>query len=291
MIAVIFSEKDIASLTIKEVLTSEGYLNEKYSSFDENPAYLYKNALFITIKKDLIYADYLDSLLRDENVSLYVFASRHKSESEMPALLTHSTGNWTKEAAFGGAPEELAYAPAVALTYVLRRLHFHANSLSIQEKFLISREVTHHGPTNLSKPLLFVELGSSPNNWKDKKGATAVARTIIDLIENYEQLLDNEFIPAIGFGGSHYCPSFNNIILYSKYALGHIAPKYAFDEGMSSKMIEQAFIKTVPKPQYAIIDWKGLRGTQRQIVVEIAKKLNLNVKKTKEVTKEMSAKK
>ncbi len=288
MFAVIFSEKDIASLTIKDVLLNNGYLNEKYSTIDGNTAYFYKNSIFLTIKKDLIYADYLDDLLRDEDVSLYIFASRHKSESEKPALLTHSTGNWTNEATFGGSPEELAYAPSVALTYTLRRLYYHAEVLSLQDKFLISREVTHHGPTNLSKPLLFVELGSSPANWTNRDGATAVALTIIDLIENYEELLKSgNFVSAIGFGGSHYCPSFNNIILRSKYALGHIAPKYAFDANMSLHMIEKAYIKTIPTPQYVIIDWKGLKGEQRQEVVAKARELNLDVKKTKEISKEI----
>ncbi|MCD6513398.1 MAG: D-aminoacyl-tRNA deacylase [Candidatus Asgardarchaeum sp.] len=288
MIAVIFSEKDIASLNIKERLRELGYLKDAIGKLDNNLAYRFKDILFVTIKKDLIYADYLDALLKDYQISLYIFASRHKSESEIPALLTHTTGNWTDKALFGGSPNSLAIAPAIALKYAYQRLNYYVDEYKLRDKFMVSYEVSHHGPTNLSIPLIFIELGSSPENWRDEKGATVLANTIIDLAENYNTLLNSDFEIAIGFGGSHYCPSFSNLILNSPYAFGHIAPKYAFDAGMKPEMIIQAYHRTYPKPKYAILDWKGLKKEYRDIVISKAEELGLTVKKTKEIEKDRS---
>jgi D-aminoacyl-tRNA deacylase len=185
------------------------------------------------------------------DTSLCVVASRHKSESGTPSLTAHSPGNYGIAQA-GGRDRELGYAPA----YYLRRaaMLLQKNKIGGYESCL---EATHHGPTGFPFPMMFVEVGSSEKEWNDLS-ACAVAAGIID------ELLSSEpdAVPvAIGFGGGHYCRKFSHV---SDYAVGHVCPKYSLsclDAAMVAQMIE----KTVPRPEYALVEKKGLGGEKDRI--------------------------
>lgn len=227
---VIFSSKDKAGANIAGILRDEYGL--KPLEYD----------------KEILHMGWEDSL---SETTLCVVASRHKSESGTPSLTAHSPGNYGIARA-GGRDRELGYAPA----YYLRRaaLLLQKNRIPGYESCL---EATHHGPTGFPFPVIFVEVGSGEKEWNDLS-ACAVAAGIID------ELLSSEpgVVPvAVGFGGGHYCRKFSHV---SDYAVGHICPKYSLS-CLDSEMVAQMIEKTVPRPEYALVEKKGLGGEKGRI--------------------------
>ncbi|MCG2783360.1 MAG: D-aminoacyl-tRNA deacylase, partial [Candidatus Altiarchaeales archaeon] len=96
---------------------------------------------------------YLQKL--ETSPSFAIVASRHSSKSGTPTLTCHSTGNFGPAEA-GGNPRELGIAPALYLRQAL--LNLKKNPPAGYE---ISLEVTHHGPSSLPFPIMFVEVGST----------------------------------------------------------------------------------------------------------------------------------
>ncbi len=227
---VIFSNKDKAGTNIA------GILQDKYK------------LKALEYDKEILYMD--DSInLRD--TSLCIVASRHKSESGTPSLTAHSPGNYGTAQA-GGRDRELGYAPA----YYLRKaaILLQKNKITSYESCL---EATHHGPTGFTFPMIFVEVGSSVKEWNDHSACAAAAGIISDLASAEP----DEAKVAIGFGGGHYCRKFSHV---TDYAIGHICPRYNLcnlDSGMVAQMIE----RTVPKPQYALVEKKGLGAEKEKI--------------------------
>jgi D-aminoacyl-tRNA deacylase len=132
--------------------------------------------------------------------------------------------------------------------------------------FDVCLEVTHHGPTNLKKPLVFIEVGSTEKEWGQVNACAVAADTIMNLSLNGKG-------SEIAFGGPHYAPKFTKLCLEGRN-IGHICPKYyldTLDENLFKQMVE----KTVPKPSKAIIDKKGVKGRHKKIISELAAKFDL----------------
>ena len=103
--------------------------------------------------------------LEEINPELFIFASRHVSEASRPSFLIHATGNWDVNADFGGSPNDLSNTSALLLKAGFVSLTENAKSTQLSD-FMVNVEVTHHGPTVLKKPLVFMELGSSKKEWE-----------------------------------------------------------------------------------------------------------------------------
>ncbi|WP_280585502.1 D-aminoacyl-tRNA deacylase [Halorubrum sp. Boch-26] len=103
-----------------------------------------------------------------------VFVSRHSGETGR-LLTAHVTGNFGP-APYGGEPETLATAAPGAEKRVVEALATRA-----PDGYDVGIECTHHGPTSVSVPSLFVELGSDEPQWEDSGAAEAVARAVLDL--------------------------------------------------------------------------------------------------------------
>ena len=56
------------------------------------------------------------------------------------------------------------------------------NELTKNTKYQVTLECTHHGPF-LEKPCMFIEIGSSIQQWKDKNAAKIIANTIQYLLK------------------------------------------------------------------------------------------------------------
>jgi D-tyrosyl-tRNA(Tyr) deacylase len=52
---------------------------------------------------------------------------------------------------------------------------------------------------------VFVEIGSTETEWKDRKAGFVIAKSIAETIKNFKENPYNEI--AIGIGGPHYCPN------------------------------------------------------------------------------------
>jgi D-aminoacyl-tRNA deacylase len=162
---------------------------------------------FIEIEERLIHAEHIDTRI---DADLLVFLSRHYSANPVPVLTVHVTGNFST-AEVGGTPRTLTPAAPAMMQATLRSLRKHC-----PEGYRVSYEVTHHGPTGLSHPSFFVEIGSTEKEWTDPVAARAVAESVLSASPT-------NTVPFIGFGGTHYATRQTEIALTSRGAFGHIA--------------------------------------------------------------------
>ncbi|WP_144799346.1 D-aminoacyl-tRNA deacylase [Halorubrum depositum] len=171
-----------------------------------------------------------------------VFVSRHSGETG-ELLTAHVTGNFGP-APYGGEPETLADPAPGAEKRVVEALAARA-----PEGYDVGVECTHHGPTNVSVPSLFVELGSDEAQWEDPEAAEAVARAVLDLRGTGPDLVDGDAPRhVVGFGGGHYAPRFTRIVRETAWAVGHVGADWALGEmgapEANRETIEQAFARS-----------------------------------------------
>lgn len=204
-----------------------------------------------------------------------IFASSHKSVMEKPTLTTHAIGNWGK-AELGGKAKTLVPTNAFLLKNYLLGLQEQKEKMKLD--YEVTLEVTHHGPS-LTKPVVFIELGSGEKQWSDKKAAEAVANTILE-----HTSVKGNFKPAIAFGGGHYCPEFTKLVLRTDYALGHICPLYALPD-LNSDLVQQAINATNPKAESIVLDWKGLKA-EKQKVSQLSEESGIKVERVRPLLKQ-----
>jgi D-aminoacyl-tRNA deacylase len=200
------------------------------------------------------------------NPQAYIFLSRHSAESGIASLTAHTTGNFAADAKFGGNGRELGRAdPALLKNYMIALW----SRRGMVEGYEITMEATHHGPTALQKPVLFVELGSSVKYWGDQKAAAVVAEALMESLT--ERRIWSRV--AIGFGGTHYPEKFTKMVIEEETAFSFIVPKYALeqvDEGMMGQMLQ----RTNSPVKQAVLDWKGL-GPHKEKIVGLVKQFGL----------------
>lgn len=260
---IITSTKDPASMNIRESLLELFNFSKANRKFEDEEIYNYKNISLYTIKKELIYSENID---KNIDAELFVFASIHRSSDNRPSLTVHSIGNWGI-AKYGGKDKTLCFSNAI----ILKKLFLELNKA---QSHTITLEATHHGPY-IERPAVFIEIGSTINEWQDKNLGKIVAKAIISgLLE-----IDNKsVISAFGIGGQHYPSTFNKILSGTDYAIGHICPKHNL-EFLDEEMILQAINKIIPKAELVILDWKGL-GQEKQRIVSLLEKLNVKYERS-----------
>jgi D-tyrosyl-tRNA(Tyr) deacylase len=90
------------------------------------------------------------------------------------------------------------------------------------------------------------------------------------------QQYQTSYPTVLGFGGPHYCPGFTRLSVETPYAVSHVLPKYHLDQ-LSESLIAQAIQRSSPQPTHAALDWKGMKGDQRDQVKTLAEGLGLEV--------------
>jgi D-aminoacyl-tRNA deacylase len=273
MILLVSSNKDIASQNIKKQILRHYPFHKSNETFKDNTVYEAnigrKQAKLVTLNEESIYAQNLPSFFN--NLELIVFISRHSSESGTPTLSVHTPGN-LGEAELGGIPRRVSVSPANAMRETLK-----AMAQFIQENRLdyeVSYEGTHHGPS-LDVPTMFAELGSSPTQWNDAKAAEAVAHAVIEAISKSGEKSGEA---VLGVGGPHYNAKFTRIVLENNLAFGHIIPKYAIPS-IDKEILRQCVEKTMEKVDHAVLDWKGIKGENKQMLVKILDEISLPFEK------------
>ncbi|TFH00119.1 hypothetical protein E4H12_00300 [Candidatus Thorarchaeota archaeon] len=273
MRVLVTSEKDIASQTIKTVLIDEYGFFPTGDNFEDNPILSNdESAILITTNRDMIFCDHLEDHF---DADVFIFCSRHRAESAKPALLVHSTGNLGTEALFGGNPQELSVSAPSLVSKALRTLYKEHQERGLDE-FDVSLEVTHHGPTSMETPLLFIELGSDEEYWVHKEGARAVTASIIECVK--EPLGEDS---VIGFGGTHYASKFDKLVLEKGYNIGHMAPKYAVND-LTLDVVKQMISRTTGKVSQAIVDWKGMNAENKAHIFPILEEAGLEIVRDKD---------
>jgi D-aminoacyl-tRNA deacylase len=261
----ITSTKDEASVTIaKGLLKNHGFESTEITLMG-HPVFQMGSLLLVTIDTELITPPDLDTYF---NPQAYVFLSRHWAESGIPSLTVHTTGNFTDSPALGGGPREVGQVnPDLQKNYI-RALSRRKDDVKGYE---VTIEATHHGPTSLKRPVLFVELGSSEKNWGDEHAGEVVGDA---LIEALSQGVSWDKV-ALAFGGTHYPAKFNQMLLESDTALSTIVPK-RYLEGVDSQMFGQMIQKTTRFPRMVALDWKGM-GQNKEKILGLAEQFALEV--------------
>jgi len=260
-------KNDLAAVSIANKLIEKYSFHEMKEMSAGRPIYQRNRIQLAYLDIDDIFADNLDQKFRADAI---VFASRHRSESGEPTLTVHVSGNLTSEASFGGKPNRLALADSHLVKAALRGLKSAQERLGL-DQYVVSLEATHHGPTELQIPSLFVEIGSSERQWGDLTAAEAVAEAIYTCATS-----PASGEPSVGFGGGHYSMKHTEANLGEEFAVGHILPKYFFDH-FDPSMVWLAFERIVGPCTTAIVDWKGIRGPERRKLVELLNSRNVNV--------------
>ena len=218
------------------------------------------------VDTDGIHTNNLDVEIK---LDLVIFASRHRSEKGEPTLTAHWPGNPTSRADFGGNSKSLSLADPPRLRAALLALDAARETRKLN--YAVSLEATHHGPTELDVPTLFIEVGSTEKEWNDPQAAAAVSEAIWKTA--------TEPVPgknAVGFGGGHYCNKQSLAIRKDGYAFGHILSKYFFEE-YDEEIVRMAFNRTIGECRTAVIDWKGVRGTERAKLLHTLEEMRIQI--------------
>lgn len=257
---IVASKLDKAGINITTQLSQFGYFN------------------FYLVDGEIIYTENLN-LEKINHYDFIIFASRHRSEKNQKSLSIHAPGNW-KRADFGGQNGKVCKTSALFQKQLFEKLKLNTDKFHLKG-YDLTLECTHHGPL-IDKPCVFVEIGSSELEWKDRKAAFIVAKTIHETIRDFRENPYNEI--AIGIGGPHYCPNFNKIQMKSNIAISHIIPQYVFP--LTEEMVQEAIAGTEEDIDLILLDWKGLGTSEkRQQVLEVLNKFYIQKKKTSDFTK------
>jgi len=271
MILIVASKKDEAGCNIAQKIVEVYEFTMLSERFQDNPIY---SKIFgdteiklIFINEESIYAQFIPEYFDAEIV---IFVSRHSSSSGIPTLSVHTPGNLTDEARFGGTARKVSVSPASMMKDVLRYMAKMKEEMNLDYK--VSYECTHHGPS-LDVPTMFAELGSSPRQWKDLTAAEAIAHAVVSAIKNR-----STYPTAIGVGGPHYNEKFTKIALETSMAFGHMIPKYAVPF-VDASMLRQCVERTMEKVEFAVIDWKGMRGADRNRIISVLRDMGLKIER------------
>lgn len=232
-----------------------------------NGTYANEIAMLFISNEEALMMEWLDDMF---SPSYYVFLSRHRSESGIPTLTCHTTGNFSDSNEMGGRPKELAYAYPSLQKHYMRTI---SGQMSRIPDYQLVIEATHHGPTSLAKPILFVEIGSTEKQWNDRNAVSVVCDALIDTVRtvrNYSSV-------GIGLGGTHYPSKFTDLLIGSNHALASVASKHSLPN-VDRTMVEQMINKSVEDVKYAFMDWKGL-GKEKDRLNSIVTDLGLEMVK------------
>jgi D-aminoacyl-tRNA deacylase len=273
LILAAYSSKDIAGVNIAKQVMNNFPFSKTGETFQEKPVYSAeingKQVTLITLKDETVYAQNLPEHFA--NIELIVFLSRHSSQSGKPTLSVHTPGNFA-EAELGGLPRTVSVCPAAAMSDALKALAQYRTEMKLD--YEVSYECTHHGPS-LNVPTMFVELGSSPQQWSDIRAAEAVAKAAMQAIA---QLDNSENQAAIGIGGTHYNQHFTKMALNNEALFSHMIPKYALPD-LDAEILQQCVERTKEKVDHAILDWKGITSKDKPKILKTLTELKLPYKK------------
>lgn len=266
------SNQDLAGKTMSQYLIRSAGFESPSTADPYGESYV--SARHRNIQLYIFYGN----LLTFENISrlipqadVFIFLSKHKSDSSIPTLTCHFTGNFSTDNTHGGYPRQIAIAYPSLLKGYLKAITAARQKLPGYEVII---EATHHGPTSIDKPVLFIELGSSEKQWKDANAAAVMCETLLRVLDNGFERCDKV---GIALGGTHYPKKFNKLLLESKFGLAAVASKHnleAIDEEMLNQMIE----KSLEKVTHIVVDSKGL-GRHKDRIFKIVEKTPLELYK------------
>lgn len=228
------------------------------------------NAVLAGFCEDVLYFEFLDKAC---SADFYLVLSRHSSEAGIRSFTVHHSGNPVRTAVAGGRPLELPPSNPPLSKRLLTSL---ARRVGEMPGFVVSYEVTHHGPSSLQKPVTFVEIGSSKSEWVLREAHLLVAEAVVEALTRSEEVQE----VTVGVGGNHYAASFTKRALEGREAYGHMIASYALKDleepTLVEKVVREACIRS-SVPTNKIVVEKKLKRSWRDAVERVATELNLKV--------------
>jgi len=255
----VFSELDLASMN---VLKHFGFTHKQE---------VFQNCIVWILSTSSVHAEHIDSIISKEigeEIETLIFVTKHASKSGKPSFSVHTQGNWSS-AEYGGKPFTVAITPVVlkhALFFGLRKY-----AAQTMPDFEVVQECTHHGP-DVSVPSLFIEIGSTENEWVRLDAATVIANTLREVLS---QQLDEKQLTGekkqkpvfLGIGGNHTCANFMKYVQADVAMLGHVCPGYRSAE-VTIESLQEGLTKST-LPSIVVVDWKGMNSAQRSHVLKL----------------------
>lgn len=261
----VVSKEDIASMTMADYL-----IKVRAFSPETNTKILrsrsYQNIRIHISNKNLLYLEDLDENFPDSIA--FIFLSKHRSRTGIPTLTCHFPGNYADNP-YSGNPRELAIAHPYLQKQYLKTI---VTLGALIPGYDIVIESSHHGPTSLKKPVLFIEVGSTENQWTDRNSISVICDSLLKVIKDGVGSCKKV---AIGLGGTHYPRKFNKMLLESEYGFAAIAAKHDL-ESIDKDMLDQMIVKSIEKVTHVIVDWKGL-GKQKSRIMELIVRTGLDI--------------
>jgi len=270
MILIVASTEDVAGMNIAQKILDHYKFEKLSETFQKNPVYSKtiqnQKVKLLFVNQEIVNTQFITDFLTP---NLLVFISKHRAVSGIPTLSVHTPGNLA-EAELGGMPRKVSISPASAMKDALLEMAKLKQEMGLN--YEVSYECTHHGPS-LDVPTMFVELGSSPEQWKDLRAAEAVAHAAMAAVSK-----GSSYPAALGIGGPHYNARFTKIALSTQKAFGHIIPKYAIPL-VDAEIIKQCVERTTETVRSAILDWKGIKGADKDRLTAALGKIGVPIEK------------
>ena len=308
VVLIVVSGGDIASTNQADALLAKpGW--QKMDNVEGRLAYSNQHVRMWWVEDGVLGEDDLDLRWQQstgEVVEEVVFPSRHAAASGQACLTLHPIG--IPQVAIGdeipyGGKAQSCPPPSSRIAAWWRELQ-NTTPESICDKFDLSLEVTHHGPW-LSVPCLFIEVGSTAENWPHQGAADVLADIIwrglgLDGGNGFgawDESIHSGQPVMVTLGGGHYAPRGNKTASIEGAWLGHMLANYALPfiapeqeggpiGGRWSDCIDEAIRSTrIAFPGCQIVlsmDKKSFRGWQRQAIRDYAADNQIPLIKTKQ---------
>jgi D-aminoacyl-tRNA deacylase len=284
-VGVVYSLSDIAAVGIVNHLVQNlEYVDKAGSSnkiFASIGVYLYKGIEIVVAgtEKEVVFLT-INDLTNDvhlSNVDFIIVPSKHQSQARVKSLTVHPTGNPWRRNDYGGEPMSLSMSNPVLMWLMLHSLSRLKQRYSELEQFSVSYEVTHHGPSIPLKPITFIEIGSTEDEWRNPIAQSVVAEVIIDSLSRLIIEGGNYCTISVGFGGNHYAALFTKRALEVGECYGHMIPNYAIKElGLDDlRKVAEMAIRLTPNAKKVVIE--KMRSEFRETIAYVAKGLGLEV--------------
>ena len=254
-----------------------------------------------------IWADGIDfehESLTGSKLDEVLVLSRHVSASETPALTLHAIGVPGEfphgEKARSGGITGTAVPPSPRFGELFRNMCQIAKEAQLENEYDLTLETTHHGPV-LATPTLYLEIGSTSEQWEDPRAGRVWSQTIDLCLGLTERSSKGDWRGGgrvmIGLGGGHYAPRHKAVISESDVWVGHILANYSmvFEEqdgdslplGPWAHSVQTAVESTrcaFPGGEiFAHLDRKSLKGWQRSALASFLSELGVPILRGKQI--------
>ena len=212
----------------------------------------------------------------NKNIDDIIVLSKHVSSSEVPAMTVHPIGVTTgqemgEEGRSGGVYGTLV-PPNPRMASFLRAIVRKGAVEPNLAKFDLTLEATHHGPV-MSLPTMYVEIGSSEEEWTDSNLASIWAEIIIENLSSKAPDPNKRWMLCIG--GGHYAPRHRDIVIRSNELVGHILPSYSLPD-VDEEATLQNFEKVL---RAAILSMRAVRPKAEVIAHLDRKSMNSDLRR------------